>query len=109
MWLGVRIVNRRERWAKRTAVMLAVALVVVGAYAAAYHAMLKPRMVMTSLTDGHRMTKVSDGESFHASFERAYCWGSLQDPATPESAWRAFFGPAAKIDRLLGLHPSLDE
>src|SRR5436190_4068120 len=42
VWLAVRIVNRREGWAERTALTLAAALIVVGAYTAAYAYMVRP-------------------------------------------------------------------
>ena len=41
IWLAVRIFNRREKWAKRTAVGLAVATIFFGAYATAYACMVR--------------------------------------------------------------------
>ena len=105
----VRIVNNWRQPRRKLWMLAAGGVLVVLLYGAAYLVMLKPRMVPISLVDGHRMSAVINGVSFYPRFERAYCWGSLQHPAKPEWAWRAFFWPAAKIDRLLGLHTGLDE
>jgi hypothetical protein len=104
----VRIVNNWGRPRCKPWMFAAAGVLLVSLYGAAYLAMLKPRMVPRSL-DGHRMSTVVNGVSFRPSFERDFCWGSLEYPARPEWLWRGVFWPAASVDRLVGLHPSLDE
>jgi len=73
----VRIVNRRERWAKWTGVMLGLS----ATYAAAYSYTLVPR---------------------HISFVgRSWRSANYLDPFGNQRASRAFFWPANRIDRLV--------
>ena len=105
----VRIVNNWGRPRCKLWMLAVGGVLFIALYFAAYRVMLKPRMVPISLVDGHRMSRVINGVSFYPRFERAYCWGSLQHPARPEWLWCAVFWPAAKVDRLVGLTPSLDD
>src|SRR5437660_10045126 len=57
----VRIVNNWGRPRCKLWMLAAGGVLFVSLYGAAYHAMLMPRMVMTSLTAGHRMTTASPG------------------------------------------------
>jgi len=98
VWLAVRIINRRERWAKRTAVVLVTVGLIVGAYATAY-----TNMVCTSLPDqwtnigslpyfgSWRIELVADYEGFDPV--------TLYSAGRDQAFWRKVFAPAHWIDR----------
>lgn len=60
VWLGVRVVNRRERWPKRLAIGLFVVLVIFGPYVTAYTNMVKPRLPdKWSNIDGRDLARIA--------------------------------------------------
>jgi hypothetical protein len=97
VWLTVRIINRRERWAKWTALGLVVAATVVGAYAPAY-----TRMVRPSLSDEVGDATLSIFGSWKIELVPDY---QGYDPGTgyfagrDQSFWEKVFAPAHWVDR----------
>jgi hypothetical protein len=86
VWLGVRLFNRRERWAKWTAI----ALTSVVLYGVAYLHMMEPyRFGFQSGFTGFAFAKPT------------YCWSRGGQFAAPQGIWRLAFLPAFTIHRLV--------
>lgn len=86
VWLGARIFNRHERWAKRTAT----ALVLLAIYAGAYRVMMKPYLFYCRPGGGFGT----------ATFAKpAYRWRQDGPLASCQEAWRSIFLPAFVIHR----------
>src|SRR5579872_7207719 len=84
IWLMVRIVNRRERWAKWTAMVLVIAGLTFGSYSGIYLLMVKEH-----LTWGGFFKKV----------EPDYRSWPNPKPLTYPVFWEKFFRPVHSLDR----------
>ena len=90
LWLGVRIFNRREKWAKRTAATM----VPFAIYAAAYWVMMQPRLAHWRPAGGFGMTAIATPEY--------RLWKDCR-LARPQRVWQGLFAP------LFAIHRRIDE
>ena len=89
VWLGVRIFNRRERWAKRTAVGLALGLPVLYVLSIGPAIWLSARDISLGLS--------FDGRRFTDSFYQPVLWSMVEGPSffgTAISWWGSLGVPA---------------
>jgi hypothetical protein len=96
VWLAVRIINRRERWAKRTAVVLVTTGLFVSAYVTAY-----TRMVRPSLSEewvGFQISHFTDWSKLRIDLVPVYV-GFDSETSVDQDLWENVFAPAHWVDR----------